>query len=195
MDARLGSARRTNALRGRPLEGRISEDCRAPADDVYGLLGDIQEHLEWGGSRRSKRSRLLSVDAPTGIANVGTEFTSTGEDSVCLMDDRSVVTEARPPRTFEFVTESSARFKRGGKRVDWTIVHHYELAPDATGCRITYSYRATRATSLPGPFATFRIPLLRSIALRVSMAELRGGLQNLARMAEERAAEGRGMTR
>jgi hypothetical protein len=185
MGAQIRSDRRTNVLQGRPLEGRISEACRGPAEAVYPLLADIQRHLEWGGTQRSKRSRLLSIQASAAPAAVGTEFASTGEDSLCLMSDRSVVTEAIEDRTFEFVTESSSRLKRSGKRVDWTIVHRYEIAPEPVGCRVTYSYRATRATSLPWPLALFRVPVLRAVAWRMSMAELRSGLENLTRMAEE----------
>lgn len=184
MRAKPKSDRRTNVLRGRPIEGRISERCHAPAETAYDLLADLPRHLEWGGTRRRKRSRLLSIEAQAGAALVGTEFTSTGRDSMCLMTDRSVVTEAAPSRTLEFVTESWCSFKRSGKRVDWTIVHRYDIEPDPAGCRIIYTHRATRATSLPGRLAIFRIPVLRSIAVRTSMAELRGGLRNLARMAE-----------
>lgn len=190
MTARATIDRRVNVLRGRPLGGRISETCRAPAEAAYDLLADIRAHLEWGGGRRSKRSRLLSVEAPAGFAEVGTEFTSRGEDSMCWMNDRSVVTEATRPRTLEFVTESSSRVKGNGRRFDWTIVHRYDISPDPAGCRITYTFRATRATSLPGPLVVFRIPLLRALGIRMSLAELRGGLRNLARMAEERAPEG-----
>lgn len=105
------------------------------------------------------------------------------------MSDRSVVTEAVPSRTFEFVTESSTTFKRGGKSADWTLVHHYQIAPEAAGCRIQYSLRATRATSLPGAFAVFGVPVLRSIAWQISVGTLKGGLRNLIRMAEERKEE------
>lgn len=185
MGGRTRSDRRTNVLQGRPLEGRISEACRAPVEAVYALLADIRRHLEWGGTRRSKRSRLLSIQAPAASATVGTEFSSTGEDTLCLMSDRSVVTEAIPHRTFEFVTESSSRLKRSGKRVDWTIVHRYDIMPLPPGSLITYTYRATWATSLRWPLSLFRVSVLRAIAVRMSMAELRSGLQNLARMAEE----------
>jgi hypothetical protein len=178
--------RGTNVLRGRPIEGQISQTCRAPVEAVYELLADIQGHLEWGGTRRSRSSRLLSMKAPAGPAGVGTEFTSTGEDSMTRMSDRSVVTEAMPSRSFEFVTESSWQLKRSGKGVDWTIVHHYDISPDPAGSRITYSFRATRATSLPGPLVMFRLPVVRSIATRMSMGQLKGGMRNLLRMAEER---------
>jgi hypothetical protein len=190
MAARAMADRRVNVLRGRPLVGRISETCRAPAEAAYDLLADIRNHLEWGGRWRSKRSRLLSIEAPAGASGVGTEFTSTGEDSMCWRNDRSVVTEATRPRTFEFVTGSSSEVKGKGRRLDWTIVHRYDISPDPVGCRITYTFRATRATSLPGLLAMYRVPLLRAVAMRMSVAELRGGLRNLARMTEERASEG-----
>jgi hypothetical protein len=186
MGMRAIGDRGTNVLRGRPIEREISATCHAPVETVYELLADIQSHLEWGGTRRSKRSRLLSMEAPAGPAAVGTEFTSTGEDSMTRMTDRSVVTEAIPSRTFEFVTESSWQLKLSGKRVDWTIVHHYDIAPDPVGSRITYSLRATRATSLPGLLAMLRVPVLRSIASRISMGRLNGGMRNVLRMAEER---------
>jgi hypothetical protein len=167
------------------MEGQVSEACRAPAEAVYALLADLSRHLEWGGRRRSKRSRLLSIDAPAAWAAVGTEFTSTGEDSMRQTSDRSVVTVAVQRRAFEFVTESSSRLKRSGKRVDWTIVHRYDITPAPVGCRITYAYRATRATSLSWPLWLFHVPVLRAIAWHVPMAEIRSGLRNLARMAEE----------
>jgi len=185
MGAKTRSDRRNNVLKGRPLQGQISEACRASGEAVYVLLADIQRHLEWGGALRSKRSRLLSIEPPAASAAVGTEFASTGEDSICLMSDRSVVTEAVEGRAFEFVTESSSHLKRSGKRVDWTIVHRYDITPAQVGCRIAYTYRATRATSLPWQRWLFRVPMLRAIAWRMSMAEHRGGLQNLARMAEK----------
>jgi hypothetical protein len=186
MERRTRGQLATNVLRARPIEGRISAAGRAPAEAVYGLLADLQSHLEWGGRRRSKKSRLLSMEAPQGPAGVGTEFSSTGEDSMTWMSDRSVVTEAVPSRTFEFVTESSTTLKRGGRSADWTLVHRYEIAPEAAGSRITYSLRATRATSLPGAFAVFGVPVLRSIAWQISVGTLKGGLRNLIRMAEER---------
>jgi quercetin dioxygenase-like cupin family protein len=186
MGMRTIGYRGANVLRGRPIEGQFSAPCHAPVETVYELLADIQSHLEWGGTRRSKISRLLSMEAPVGPAAVGTEFTSTGEDSMTRMSDRSVVTEAIPSRTFEFVTESSWRLKLSGKQVNWTIVHHYDIAPHPVGSRITYSLRATRATSLPGPLVIFRVPVVRSIVSRMSMGQLKGGMRNLIRMAEER---------
>lgn len=187
MDAQRTEVVRTNVLKGRELEGRVSASSRAPTGVVYELLVDLASHLEWGGTRRTGRSRLLSVDAPPGPAAVGTEFSSTGQDSMCRMNDRSVVTTTTPSSTFEFVTYSTCEFRRG-KRADWTIVHRYDIEPDPAGSRITYTHRATQASALPGPLALFRAPVLRSIALAMSMAELRKGLRNLVVMAEERAS-------
>jgi hypothetical protein len=182
--------RRVNRLRKRPAVGRLSEVCMAPAEGVYDLLADLSSHLAWGGRRRSKRSRLLSLDAPPGSAQVGTEFTSSGEDSVVRMIDGSVVTEATRPFTFEFVTESAWELKRGGRRADCTIVHRYDVAPTTHGCRVTYAIRITRMSALPGPLATFRIPGLRWIAMRLSVGSLKGGFRNLLQMAEEREKRG-----
>jgi hypothetical protein len=177
---------RTNVLKPE-LEGRLTVSSRAPAGVVYELLVDIASHLEWGGTRRKGKSRLLSVEAPPGPATVGTEFSSMGQDSMCRMKDRSVVTGATPPSTFEFVTDSICEFRRG-KRAVWTIVHRYDIEPDPSGSRVTYTHRAMRASALPGPLALFRVPILRSLALAMSMAEMRRGFRNLVQMAEERAS-------
>jgi hypothetical protein len=188
--------RRPNLLQGRELVGSVSEVSEAPAEALHSVLVDLSSHLDWGGRRRSKGSRLLTLEAPDGRAAVGTEFSSTGEDSMCRMDDRSVVTEVTTPSSLEFVTESTCEFKRSGKRADWTIVHRYDVEPDPRGCRVTYTHRAVRVNALPGPLALFRVPGLRRLALAMSMAELRGGMRNLLQMAEERAeAAGRPATK
>jgi hypothetical protein len=182
--------RRVNLLRSRPLVGWLSEVCLAPADGVYDLLADLSSHLAWGGGRRSKRSRLLWLDAPPGPAQVGTEFTTSGEDSMARMIDGSVVTEATRPFTFEFVTESAWELKRGGRRADCTIVHRYDVAPTTYGCRVTYTIRITRMSALPGPLAILRIPGLRRIAKHRYVGSLRGGFRNLLQMAESVRGEG-----
>jgi hypothetical protein len=191
VNAEGSNVSRTNVLKGRELEGRVSAPCRAPAAVVYELLVDLTSHLEWGGTRRTGKSRLLSVDAPPGPASVGTEFSSTGQDSMCRMNDRSIVTTASPSRAFEFVTESICEFKNG-TRADWTIVHRYDIEPDLDGSRIRYTHRATRASALPGPLALFRVPVLRSIAVAMSLLDLRRGFRNLVLMAEEHASPNQG---
>jgi hypothetical protein len=176
---------RTNVLR-RPLVGRVSETTEASPEAVYDVLADLSSHLEWGGRQVSGSARLLTLDAPVGPAQVGAEFESTGQDPMVRMTDRSVVTEATHPASFEFVTDSAWELKRSGRRADVTIVHRYELERLPQGCRVTYSFRATRASALPGLLGMFRIPLVRAIAIRMSVTGLRGGFRNLLRAAEQR---------
>jgi hypothetical protein len=154
---------------------------------VYDLLGDIGTHLEWAGRMQPKRTfRLLSIEAPEGPASVGTEFRSTGEDAMGEFDDSSVVTETNRPSLFEFVTESRLSTKKG-KLGRWTNVHRYELSARGDGCRISYTWRAVSIREFPGAMALFKMPGVRSIGLKVSAANSRRGIRNLARLAEERA--------
>ena len=177
---------RANALKGE-LHVHLEETSGAPADAVYDLLADIRSHLEWAGNRQPKKNfRLLSVEAPEGPASVGTEFQSTGADAMGRFADSSVVTEASRPSLFEFVTEARLSTKKG-KVVEWTNVHRYELAPQAEGCRVSYTLRTVRISELPGAMAMFKVPGLRGLGLKISGSYARKGLRNLARMAEERA--------
>jgi hypothetical protein len=176
---------RTNAFR-RPVVGRLSKVTSASPDDVYDVLADLSTHLDWGGREIRGSARLLTLDASEAPATVGTEFESTGQDPLVRMTDRSVVTEATRSTSFEFVTDSAWELKRSGKGADFTIVHRYEIEPLPAGCRVTYSFRATRASALPGVLAMFRIPLVRTVAGRMSVRSLRQGFGNLLRAAEQR---------
>jgi hypothetical protein len=150
-------------------------------------LADVRNHLEWGGKMQPKRNfRLLSIDAPAGPALVGTEFKSTGADAMGRFADSSVVTEATRPSVFEFVTEARLSTKKG-QVVEWTNIHRYELTPHREGCRISYSLRTVRISELPGALAMFRVPGLRSLALKMSGSYSRKGLRNLVKLAEGRA--------
>ena len=175
---------RTNALR-HPVVGRLPKVTSASSEAVYDVLADLSTHLDWGGRQIMGSARLLTLDAPGGQAQVGTEFESTGEDPLVRMTDRSVVTEATRPVSFEFVTDSAWELKRSRKRADVTIVHRYELEPLPAGCRVTYSFRAARASALPGVLVVFRIPLLRALGAWMSVRSLREGLGNLLRAAEQ----------
>lgn len=185
MQAQLKGTGRANALKGE-LTVRLQEASRAPAEAVYDLLADVPSHLEWGGRRQKKHYRLLSIEAPRVPARVGTEFASTGADAMGSFADGSVVTEATRPRLFEFVTEAKLSTKKG-KVVEWTNVHRYELEPKGGGCVITYTFRTLRISELPGPMVAFKIPGLRALGLRIGGSNLRNGLRNLARLAEQRA--------
>jgi hypothetical protein len=100
--------------------------------------------------------------------------------------DRSVVTEAEPPRSFEFVTEARLTTKKG-EIADWTNVHRYEITPTDDGCRIAYSLRISRISALPGMLGWFNLPVLGSIVTKAAASLPKRGLRNLADLAEERA--------
>jgi hypothetical protein len=176
---------RANALK-RELELRVEATSRASVEAVYDLLADVRSHLVWAGERQKKKTRLLTIEGPDAPAPVGAEFTTTGADPMGGFTDRSVVTEASRPSIFEFVTEAHLVTKRG-KVADWTNVHRYELAPTSEGCRITYTIRITRISALPGMLALFNVGALSGIVRKASQGVARRGIENLARLAEERA--------
>lgn len=176
---------RANALR-RELEVRVEATSRASVESVYDLLADVRSHLVWAGERQKKKTRLLTIEGPGGPASVGTEFTTTGADPIGRFTDRSVVTEASRPSVFEFVTEAHLVTKRG-KIADWTNVHRYELAAAPEGCRIAYTIRINRISALPGMLALFNVRALAGLVRKASEGVARRGIENLARLAEERA--------
>jgi len=59
---------------------RFEGITRAPAEAVYDVLADLPSHLDWAGDRQATTTRLLTMDAPSGPAGVGTEFRTTGSD-------------------------------------------------------------------------------------------------------------------
>jgi hypothetical protein len=186
MVTRQKASGRAGALKGRELRVHLEEASGAPAEVVFDLIADLRTHLEWAGTRQPKKHfRLLSIEAPEGLASVGTEFSSTGADPMGRFADSSVVTEASRPGLFEFVTEARLSMKKG-KVVEWTNIHRYEIASRDGGCRISYTLRVVRISELPGEMAMFRIPGLRSVGLKISGSFARRGLRNLARLAEER---------
>jgi hypothetical protein len=177
---------RSNALKSE-LVVRIEESSNAPAEVVYDLLSDISSHTEWGGRLQPKKTyRLLSIEGPDGPASVGTEFRSTGADAMGTFSDASVVTEASRPTLFEFVTEARLKTKKGAV-VEWTLLHRYEIEPQGGGCRVSYTIKTIRISALRGPLMMFNVPVLRPLLLKVAGSNVRRGLRNLTRMAEERA--------
>lgn len=180
------SAARANALK-RGFAIAAEATGRASAEQVWDVLADLRSHLTWAGERQSKTGRLLSIEAPEGPAAVGTEFTTTGSDPMGRFSDRSVVTEATRPTTFEFVTESRLETKRG-KVSDWTNVHRYELTPAPGGCRVVSTIRITRISALPGMLRLFNSRTLSGLVKKAAAGVARRGAQNLVELAEERAA-------
>lgn len=177
---------RANALKGGERTVTVEHESSASAEAVWDVVADLRSHARWGGERQKPKTRILSIEAPEGPAVVGTEFSTTGADPMGRFSDRSVVTEATRPSTFEFVTEASLETKKGA-RSDWTVVHRYELASTGTGCRITYTVRIARISALPGMLAIFNVPVLSGLALKGSAGVGRRGIRNLAALAEERA--------
>jgi hypothetical protein len=165
---------------------RFEGKSRASAEAVYDVLADLSSHLEWAGARQLETTRLLSMEAPTGPATVGTEFVTTGSDGkVARFADRSVVTEALRPTDFEFVTDSRRRGKPGGRPWHLTMIHHYSIDPQPTGCRVTYTEEVTRISGAPRAFAVRGI---RRLIYKISGRYMRRGFDALLAVAEERAA-------
>jgi uncharacterized protein YndB with AHSA1/START domain len=180
------SGRRANALK-RELTIRARATSTAPPEVVYDVLADLRSHAQWGGERQKPKTRLIAVDAPEDPAGVGTEFRTRGTDPMGEFADTSVVTEAERPRMLEFVTEARLTTRKG-KIADWTNVHRYEIAPAGTGSRISYSARIARITELPGALSMLNMPILSAVAMKASAGVARRGVENLARVAEERAS-------
>jgi hypothetical protein len=79
----------------------------APPEIVCDTIADLRNHLDWSGERASSETfNLLSMEAPEGLAEVGTAFSSSGAADNGTFHDHSVVTEASRPRTFVIETDS-----------------------------------------------------------------------------------------
>lgn len=179
--ANVSTGQASSAFRNPVL--RFAGDSVAPAEVVYDLLSDLRSHVSWGGEQQGETTRLLTLDAPTGPAHVGTEFRSTGSDGASARwSDRSVVTEATRPEVFEFVTEGKRQGKQGTSPWLLTAVHRYELFPRSGGCRVTYTQDITRLEGAPW-ILTARG--LNRLVFRVSAKFMRRGFDALLAMANE----------
>lgn len=162
---------------------RLRKSCAAPPVIVYDTLADLQSHLEWGGARQIPVFRLSALSAAGGAATVGTVFTSTGTVPMSRRhwEDRSEVTVATRPSTFEFVTDA-----RAGAMVA-RLVHRYEIAAAAQGSIVTYTLTEERVTS---PMLRFAIPGVRSMTWLMARFMFGRGLRNLLTLADTRATRG-----
>ena len=161
---------------------------RAPSEVVYGLLANPSEHMEWAGRRAKKKNfRLVSVEAPDGVAQVGTEFSSVGADSAGTFNDRSRVTEATPSRVFAFETNARLERKKGAT-LEMHARHGYELQPESAGTRIRYGFAIDRVNYLP----YWLKPWMRPFTRMVAGGYVKKNMENLAALAEERAGMGTG---
>jgi hypothetical protein len=160
---------------------------RARPEEVYDVLADLRSHLEWGGSRQFRSFRLLSLEAPNGLADVGTLFTSTGRIPMnrSRFDDRNEVTQADRPQVFEISTRSTIPWPKR-PHAEGTFVNRFEISPDGDGSRVVYTSEQLRFLEPPWGI---RYPLLRNVTYRVWIPIWsRRGFRNLLRMAEERSA-------
>lgn len=150
---------------------------------AYDVLSDLPGHLDWAGRRSTqKKFRLLELDAPDAPATVGTRFTSTGANNNGTFHDSSVVTAATAPRLFEFETHS--RLDRvHGKEWHVTFTHRYEVQPLPAGARISYTGIARNGSYVPWWLKPGVRPLTRAMVRTMIEKQM----QNIARLAEERA--------
>ena len=164
---------------------RLDKNCSAPPEAVYDTLADLRSHLEWGGAEQRRDFRLLSLDAPEGPATAGTSFTSTGAIpmSVRTWSDRSTVTIAERPDTFEFVTHATARRTR--RSMEATYRHRYEITAAPRGSQVSYTLTQLEASH---PFLRMALPVVRAMTWRVGIPFFAGrGFRRLLATAERRA--------
>jgi hypothetical protein len=162
---------------------RATATSRADRQTVLDVLRDLPAHLEWGGTRSAQKTfRLLSLDAPSTPATVGTQFSSTGANMNGTFHDTSVVTVAEP-YAFEFETASRLD-RRHGAELLVRFVHRYDLEADGAGSRIVYSCRAHDGSYVPYWLRPGMRALTRSMVNRSMTRQLR----LLAGLADERAA-------
>jgi hypothetical protein len=163
---------------------RTSVKSLATPGDVYDVISDLLAHLEWSGERASDDTfKLLSLQAPRGPATAGTTFTSSGANYNGTFHDRSVVTEASRPSVFVIETDSRLDRKRG-KTWHVHFVHRYDVEPDGSGSRITYTETIERANYVPYWLQGWVRPIFTPLVNRADRKQL----GNLARLAEERAS-------
>ncbi len=161
---------------------RTSTTSRAAPESVWDVVAELHLHLVWSGERASDETfKLLSLEAPPGVAEVGTAFTSTGANFNGTFHDRSVVTEASTPASF--VIETGARLERTrGRTWEAHFEHRYDISPIPEGSRITYTETIDRVNYVPYWLAWWARPMFRPLVNRADRKQL----ENLARLAEER---------
>jgi hypothetical protein len=164
---------------------RLSRHCSAPPEVVYDMVANLRTHLTWGGAEQKYDFRMLTLDAPAGPATVGASFTSTGAIPMSVREwsDRSVVTIAERPFTFEFVTH--ATMHRSRRSMEGTYRHRYEIAAAPGGSQVSYSFTELDRSH---PLLRLGVPVVRAITWRVGIPFMAGrGFRNLLVMAEQSA--------
>jgi len=166
----------------------LIKSSSASPETVYDLLADLQTHLTWAGTQQTSDFRLLSLDAPAAPATIGTTFSSTGSIPMSSQRwvDRSNVTAAERPNTFEFVTTATTR---GGRRsMEATYRHRYEIEVAQGGSKVSYTMTQLAASN---PWLRLRLPVVRELTWRLGIPFMAGrGFRNLVALAEQRAQHG-----
>src|SRR5438309_10074071 len=95
---------------------RVAISSKASGKAVYDVLSDPNTHLVWAGKQAPRKDfRLLTMEAPSGSATVGTEFSSSGASSrngEPAFFDHSIVVEADRGARFGFDTDSTLKRPR-----------------------------------------------------------------------------------
>jgi len=166
----------------------LSKLSSAPPEAVYDLLADLETHLTWAGTQQTSDFRLLSLDAPTTRATVVTTFSSTGSIPMSSRRwmDRSSVTAAQRPNTFEFVTTATARGDR--RSMEATYRHRYEIEATQGGSKVSYTMTQLAVSN---PLLRLGLPVVRELSWRLAIPFMAGrGFRNLVAFAEQRARSG-----
>ena len=164
---------------------RLSKSSSAPPEAVYDLLADLGSHLTWAGAQQTSDFRLLSLDAPASPATVGTTFSSTGTIPMSSRrwTDRSSVTAAERPSTFEFITTATARGAR--RSMEATYRHRYEIEATPGGSKVSYSMTQL---AISNPLLRLGLPVVRELSWRLAIPFMAGrGFRNLVAFAEQPA--------
>jgi len=104
--------------------------------------------------------------------------------------DRSQVTVADRPNTFEFVTTATARGSR--RSMEGTYRHRYEIAAAPQGSVVSYSMTQLE---LSNPLLRLGLPVVKDMTWRFGIPFMAGrGFRNLLAISEQRARSG-GLTR
>jgi len=162
----------------------VSASASVPPERIYATLADLSTHTTWAGTMHNKKNfGLRALEAAGGLAVVGTEFRSRGDDPMGTFTDRSVVTEATNPSVFEFVTEGHLEPKKQGKAAcDTRITYRFDIASVGAGSTVAYRVHISKWTDPP---AMLRSALLRPIARMVTKSYSKKMLRNLTTYATQ----------
>ena len=163
----------------------LKRSSSASPEAIYDTLADLRTHLDWAGTQQRGDFRLLSLEAPAGPAVTGTSFTTTGAIPMSSLKwaDRSAVTMAVRPSTFEFVTYATVPGRRPAMTATYT--HRYEISPTDRGSDVRYTFTQLDATY---PMLRLRLPVVRTIMWRLGIPFMASrGFRNLLATAERGA--------